>query len=221
MKKKLVIFGTGEFALLVKYYFETDSPYQIVAFTVDDEIRETCASFEGLEVYGFSDIELVFPPNEYEMFIAIGYSKMNANREKKFYEAKAKGYKLASFVSSLSHNLSQFPVGENCCFFEHSSIQPFAKVGNNVIVWGYCGIGHHSVVEDHNFIAAYVIVGGHAIIKSNCFLGNRSTINPSIIIAEKTLVGTGAIITKNTSPESVYISPRSIKMPTKSGKIEL
>ncbi len=32
---KIVIFGTGDIAQLAHYYFTTDSPYEVVAFTVD------------------------------------------------------------------------------------------------------------------------------------------------------------------------------------------
>ena len=36
-KTPLVIFGSSEIATLAKYYFDNDSSYQVVAFTVDDE----------------------------------------------------------------------------------------------------------------------------------------------------------------------------------------
>ena len=38
-KVPLVIFGSAEIAALAKYYFDNDSFYKVVAFTVDDEFR--------------------------------------------------------------------------------------------------------------------------------------------------------------------------------------
>lgn len=35
MRKPLVIFGSGDIAQLAHYYFNTDSNYEVVAFTVD------------------------------------------------------------------------------------------------------------------------------------------------------------------------------------------
>lgn len=218
--KKLIIFGTGDMGQLVKFHFETDSPYQVVAFTLDDDYV-VLPTFEGLEVLGFSKIEEQFPPTEYDMFIAIGYSKMNQNRQGKFLEAKAKGYKLATFISTLSSYLSLEPPGENCCIFEGNAIEPFVNIGDNVIIWSGNLIGHHSTVHHNNFISGNVVIGGNCIIENNCFIGMNATIGDHIKIAEKTLVGAGAIIMHDTEPESVYLPARSVKLNKKSSEIKI
>jgi len=46
------------------------------------------------------DVEKRFPPTSHQMFIALGYSKVNALRAEKFRQAQAKGYHLVSYVSS-------------------------------------------------------------------------------------------------------------------------
>lgn len=38
MKRKLVVFGTGQIAEVVAFYFDRDSEYEIVAFTVDSAL---------------------------------------------------------------------------------------------------------------------------------------------------------------------------------------
>ena len=47
------------------------------------------AIWKDLEVQG-EDIEKTHPPEEYDMFIALGYNRMNKEKEKKFYQAKKK-----------------------------------------------------------------------------------------------------------------------------------
>ncbi len=208
---KIVIFGTGDLAQIANYYFQIESTFQVVGFTVDREyINES--TFEGLSVYPFEEIENIFPPSEYQMFIALSYREMNHLRERKFYEAKAKGYHLVSYISSKATYLSQYKCGENCFIFEDNTIQPYVKIGDNVLIWSGNHIGHHSVIHSHNFISSHVVISGHCEIESNCFLGVNSTIAHYVKLARGTLVGAGAVITKDTEPYGVYVPPKSIKL---------
>ena len=82
-KKKLVIFGSGEIAQLAHFYFSNDSDYEVVAFTVNASfIRDD--KFCRLPVVAFEDVTIQYPPEEYEIFIALSYSKLNAVRKEKY-----------------------------------------------------------------------------------------------------------------------------------------
>ncbi len=218
--KKLIIFGTEDIAQMARHYFINDSEYQIVAFTVDKEYQKS-DELDGMPLIPFHEITTHFPPDSHDMFIALGYSKLNTNREKKFYEAKDLGYSLATYISSKCHYLSQFPPGENCFIFEDNTVQPFVHIKDNVILWSGNHIGHHSTIESHNFVSSHVVVSGHCVIKSNCFLGVNATIANNITIAEGTLVGAGALINKNTDPYGVYVVPRATKIKKRSDEINL
>jgi sugar O-acyltransferase (sialic acid O-acetyltransferase NeuD family) len=217
---KLIIFGNGDIAQIAKYYFQIDSPHQVVAFTLDKNyIKEN--TFEGLPVVPFEDIEKQYPPSEFQMFIAIAYGEMNKLRERKFYEAKLKGYHLVSYISSKCTYLSPYKCGENCFIFEDNTIQPFVQIKDNVTIWSGNHIGHHSIIHSHNFISSHVVISGHCEIESNCFLGVNSTIAHYVKIAKGTLIGAGAIITKNTEPDSVYVPAKSVKLDKKSFEFKL
>ena len=96
---KLIIFGTGDIAQIANYYFETDSEYEVIAFTVDKEYMQRSV-FENKPVIPFENIEETFSPDLYQMFIATSYAQLNKIRTAKYKEAKRKGYKMASYVSS-------------------------------------------------------------------------------------------------------------------------
>ena len=125
---KIVVFGTGEIAQLAKYYFDTDSDFEVVAFCVDKEYK-TGDLFEGLPLVDFDNVDKLYPINEYKMFIALSYSCMNKIREDKYFKSKEKGYELVSYVSSKCSYLSQFIHGDNCFILEDNTIQPFVKIG--------------------------------------------------------------------------------------------
>ena len=204
MKKPLVIFGSGDIAELAHYYFNTDSDFEVVAFTVDSSYIKD-PSFCGLPVVAFEEIIQEYPPENNFFFVALSYSKLNAIRKEKFLAAKEKGYKLVSFISSRATVLNEGKIGENCFIFEDNTIQPFVTIGNNVTLWSGNHIGHHSVIKDHTFIASHVVVSGGVEIGEQCFVGVNSTLRDHIKVGDRCVVGAGALLLGDADPEGVYI----------------
>lgn len=204
MKKPLVIFGTADIAQLAHYYFKTDSNYEVVAFTVDAAYL-TEELFCGLPVIAFEELCKYYPPEKYDIFVALSYSKINAIRKEKYLAAKALGYRMASYISSYATLLNDGRIGENCFIFEDNTIQPFATIGNNVTLWSGNHIGHHSTVMDHCFIASHVVVSGGVEIGEQCFIGVNATLRDHIKVGEKTVIGAGALLLADAEPEGVYM----------------
>ena len=69
--RRLIIFGTGEVAHLAWHYFSFDSPYEVVAFTVDRNFIEH-HEFCGLPVIPFDEIANRCLASDHAMFIALG-----------------------------------------------------------------------------------------------------------------------------------------------------
>ena len=211
--KKLIIFGTSEIAELASYYFSNDSNYEIVAFTVDDEFVNS-SLFLGKPVHPFSSLFETFSPSEYEVFVALSYTKMNQLRKEKYFQVKQMGYFLASYVSSKASIMNEFKLGDNCFILEDNTIQPFVTIGNNVTLWSGNHIGHHSVISDNVFISSHVVISGGVHIEQSVFIGVNATIRDHITIGASTLIGAGAIIMKSTPEFSVYVAdatkPREI-----------
>jgi sugar O-acyltransferase (sialic acid O-acetyltransferase NeuD family) len=203
--KKIVIFGVSDFARQVTFYLKHDSNYDIVAYTVDAKFN-TEKTFLGLPVVDFEQIHEKYPPEKYEMFIAIGYHKLNKTREVKFNEAKSKGYKLVSYICSKNFVWNDLEIGENCFIMEGNKIQLSVKISDNVIICIGNGIGHNCIIEENCFISSGVMIGGFTRIKRNTFIGLNSTIKSSIIIEENNILGAGSIILKNTEKNSSYLT---------------
>jgi len=220
MKKKLVIFGQGLYTEIVHQYFTDDSDYEIVSFTVEDDYIKS-DTYLGLPMVKFSEVEKLYPPSQYDMFIAVSYTNMNQLRERIYHEAKHKGYYLPSYVSSKCSFMTKYQIGDNCFIFEDNTIQPFVKIGNNVILWSGNHIGHHSTICDHNFISSHVVVSGQCTVKPNCFIGVNSSIAHGVTIENETLVGAGSCITKNTEVKSVYVPAKSVKLEKTSDMFKL
>lgn len=200
---KVVVFGTSQWAELAHFYLTHDSEHDVVAFTLDRDYIEA-AEYKGLPVVAFDEVEKHFPPGEYKMFIPMSFKKMNHLRAEKYTEAKDKGYELISYVSSKATTFPDFQCGDNCFIFEDNTIQPFVKIGSNVIMWSGNHIGHHSTIKDHVMITSHVVISGCCTIEPFCFFGVNATVRDETTIARETLVGMGVTILKDTQEFEVY-----------------
>ncbi len=202
--KPVIIFGAGEFAEVAHFYLTHDSDKKITAFTVDSD-RVTTNQFNGLPVIPFEELSQSFPPSDFDMLVAIGYSRMNQGRADKCLQAKEKGYQLISYICSKSVIWPGLTIGENCFILENMTIQPFVTIGNNVTLWSGNHIGHHSRIGDNCFLTSHVVVSGGVEIGNNCFLGVNATIRDHIKIAPYCVIGASTLILKDTQEKGVYI----------------
>lgn len=201
MSRKLLIFGNGIMAKMAHYYFLRDSKYQILGFTVSESYNNA-EIFCGLPVTSFEEIENIFDPAEVSMFIAIGPSKVNAIRESYFFQAKKKGFSLASYISP--HSVCSSEIGENCLISDQVIIHPFVKFGNNIFCWDAAFVAHDSVVGDHCYLAPGSVVSTFSELGHNSVLGTKAIVNTRITVAPRTFIGASCYISKNTKENGVY-----------------
>lgn len=216
--KKLIIFGVGEQAEIAYYYFNNDSDYEVVAFTVDQEFIDKKTLFE-LPVIAFEGLEEKYSPDEYDLFIAIGYNQINKLRTSKYLSCKEKGYKIASYISNKASIFTE-DIGENAFVLEDNTIQPYVKIGNNVTLWSGNHIGHHTEIKDNCFITSHVVISGGCKIGENTFIGVNATLRDHIKIGKANVIGAAAIIMSDTEDESVYIAEKTLPKKIKSSRLK-
>jgi sugar O-acyltransferase (sialic acid O-acetyltransferase NeuD family) len=200
--KDVVIFGAGEFAEIAHFYFTNDSPRRVAAFTVNATYLDR-PSFKDLPVVPFEELEKLFPPEKYDMFVAVAYVGVNRVRATKVLEAEAKGYRLANYVSSRARLWPGLRVGQNTFIMEFTETQPFVEIGRNVIIWAASKIGFHVRIGDHCWITTAVI-GGTATVGDYSFIGINATISSYVSVGDSCVIGAGAVILKDTKDFEVY-----------------
>jgi sugar O-acyltransferase (sialic acid O-acetyltransferase NeuD family) len=193
----LVIFGAGDLARLVRYYFETDGGYRVVAFSIDGE--QTESSFHGLPLIPFDQLEEVHPPHAVEMFVAVGYRRVNRGRAEVYDRARRAGYRLATYVSPLAMVSPSATIGDNCFLFEGVIVQPFVEVGSDTIMWSGAVVAHDSIIGNHCFLAPRASISGNVRVGDFCFVGNNATVRDGVELAESTVVGAGALAMSSTA----------------------
>ena len=200
---RLVIFGTGQIAEVAHFYFSHDSTYDVVAFTVDAEYLQA-DRFCGLPVVAFEHLQKRYAPDDCAVLVALSYARLNGLRKDKYLEVKNRGYRVASYLSSRATVWQGFELGENCLILEDNTLQPFARVGNNVTLWSGNHIGHHARIADHCFLASHIVVSGGVSIGEQCFIGVNATLRDHIRIGERCVIGAGALVLADAEPEGVY-----------------
>jgi sugar O-acyltransferase (sialic acid O-acetyltransferase NeuD family) len=213
-KQELVIIGDGETAEIAYEYFTHDSNYQVVAFSIEKEYIKKETLF-GLPVIPFEDIENLYKPENYKVFVAVSSSKLNRVRTKLYEQAKAKGYCFASYVSSKAFVWRNAEIGENCFILENNVIQYHAKIGNNVTLWSGNHVGHRTVIRDNCFICSQVTISGFCEIGENCFLGVNACLADGLKIAKDCVVGAGAVVLEDTFEGLVYVGNPAKPLPNK------
>ncbi|QXW17946.1 acetyltransferase [Comamonas aquatica] len=203
MAEKLVIFGVGETAHLAYEYFTHDSSYEVSAFAVDvDYLKDN--EFCGLPVVDISSVNQKFPSEMYKGFVAFSSGKLNRNRINMVSRAEALGYELVSYISSKAFVWHNVEIGGNCFILENNTLQPFTKIGKNVVLWSGNHIGHRSVIHDNCFISSHCVISGFCEIGDSTFLGVNCTIEDGVVIAADNFIGSGAIIRKNSDEKDFY-----------------
>ena len=205
---KIIIFGNGEIADLVHYYFKNDSKYEVVAFTVDDEFVTT-STFNKLPLVPFSIIEKEFPPNKFNAHVGLSYRKLNKIRSYKYYEMRKKGYRLVTYVCSKSVFWSDLVLGDNCFILENQTIQPSVKIGNNVMIWSGNHLGHGCIIEDHAYLSSHICISGHTSIGERTFIGVNSNFKDFIKVGSDVFIGMNASVTKDVPDNCVVLGAQS------------
>ena len=218
MKKKLVIIGTGLFPEVARCYFDELSDYVVVAFACHEKYK-TSDTIYGLPLHSIEDLKNVFPPNEVDLFIAIGYKSMNRVRQDVYEELKQIDYNCATFVHPNVKIWKSTRLGDNVFIFEDNTIQPFTKIGNNTVMWSGNHLGHHSTVGNHCFISSHVVISGSCTIGNNVFIGVNATFHDGLTIGDQSLVGAGTLISKSTKPKEVYLNSHTKPFPKDSEKL--
>jgi sugar O-acyltransferase (sialic acid O-acetyltransferase NeuD family) len=200
--EKIVIVGDSAFAEIAYEYFQSDSKYEVVGFSVELEFLKQNQLF-GLPVVAFEDIETHFDPRTHHVYVAIVYTGLNRLRTRLSLEAKARGYRLASYISSRAFVWKNVQIGEHCFVFEDNTIQPFVKIHDNVVLWSGNHIGHHSAIGKNCFVASHAVISGFCEIGQNSFIGVNATLANNISVGKDTWIGPGVTIVKDIADGSL------------------
>jgi sugar O-acyltransferase (sialic acid O-acetyltransferase NeuD family) len=220
MAKPVVIFGAGDFARVAAHYLTVDSEHEVVAFTVHERHLPAPATLRGLPVVAFEGLEGSHPPGDFELFVAIGFSRVNEARAEIVAACRERGYTLLRYVNSRATHWGETTFGTNTFVFEQNVIQPFVTIGDDVILWSGNHIGHDVTIGDHVFVASHAVISGNCTIGDYAFIGVNATIRDGVTIAPRSVIGAGAVIMRDTEEGDVFAVPNTRLFPKASWELD-
>ena len=194
--RKLVIFGSGEFARIANLYFSQDSPYEVFAHLTDDEFYDT-EFINSVPVFKTETNLRNLDPQEFHLFVAISGKQLSIPRMIKIQELRNLGFRFASYVSSRSFVMEDCSFSDNVFIFENNTLQSKVQIGSGSVLWSGNHIGHLSRIGSGCFLSSHVCVGGATQVLDNCYLGMNSTIRDQIVVSERTVVGANTYVNRN------------------------
>ncbi len=206
--KDIVIFGVGKIADVIQFYMREDSGLSVKAFTVHEKYITT-PEFNGLPVVPFETLEQNYPPEKYDVFVAVGYHCMNATRADFIKQVEAKGYSTISYIHPDSSAPKDLVHGKNCFIMNNVCIHPRVTLGDNVFVWSGAMIGHHSKIGNDCWLTSSCSISGNVTIGNNAFLAVNATVGHSVTIGNSCFLGANTLVTKNLENDKVVISESS------------
>jgi sugar O-acyltransferase (sialic acid O-acetyltransferase NeuD family) len=208
MKKSLIIFGIGKIADVVYYYATEECGFEVKAFVVDRPFVGD-GHWKGLPVVALDEVQMKYPKEKFDAFVAVGYHDLNALRTQKCRELMSMGYHLVSIISPQAKAPKDLSCGFNAFIMPPCEIHPCVKIGNNVFVWGGAVIAHHCIIEDNCWITSSAQVGGASRIGSNSFLAMNTTVGHGVVIGQSCFLGANTLVTKNMIDFQVVIAESS------------
>lgn len=207
MKRKLFLFGIGNFAEMAHYLFTTDSDYEVAGFTVDAAYLDR-REFLGLPVVSWDELRAGADRATTDVFVAVGVGRINTLRAQKVAEVAAEGFRLASFVSSHARVAPGFVARPNTMIMDQVNLHPQVEVGADTIIWSNSRIALKVRIGDHVWITS-AVVGDSTTIGDYSFIGINATVAPFVRVGSHNLIGAGAVILRDTKDYEVYKGPRS------------
>ena len=151
----------------------------------------------------FEEITEQYPPDEFGLFVAVAYSRVNRNRREIFETARALGYRMVGYVCSKATTWPDLKIGEGGFVFENNVIQPYVEIGENTVLWSGNHIGHDSRIGSHVFIASHAVVSGNCRIGDGTFIGVNATLRDGISVGAQCVIGAGALVLRDVPDGSV------------------
>lgn len=210
MGKKIIMIGNGNYSETLTYYIDSITDWKIVAYA-DEYVEGKDSTFNNLPYVNLNLLPEVFPNDEYEVVIGVGYHNMNSNRKRIYEKLKQMNYRLPNLIHP-TVILNNTKMGDANVIMSNCVFEPNAQIGSDIIIWDAVLIGHNTWVGNHSHFAAVSMIAGNCKVGECCFLGNHSTVKDGAELADFTLVGAGAYVSKNTNTYDVVVPARSITL---------
>lgn len=151
-----------------------------------------------------------FNPNQYELLVAIGDSKIR----KKLVNKLPPSTQFFTFIhpTVILSRFSNITIGEGSFIGANSIITTNIKLGKHTLLNRGNHIGHDSIIGNYFSAMPGAIVSGNVNIGNNVYIGTNSTIKEKITICDNVTIGLNSGVVKDINKPGVYVGTPANKI---------
>lgn len=188
MSVPVLIYGSREFGQVVRGLVE-DCGRRFEGF-VDDWNS-------GPQVLGsFVEVTNRYPPEGFEIALAIGYRHLAARWEL-YQRVKAAGYRVSTLVHPQAYLARSATVLEGAMVMARAVVDMAATVGNLAVIWPGVVINHDSRVGENSFVSPNATVCGHSSVGCSCFVGAAAVVVDHVVVPDGSFIRAGAVYSRS------------------------
>jgi sugar O-acyltransferase (sialic acid O-acetyltransferase NeuD family) len=189
--EKAFIVGAGTYGQV--YYEYLKHKYKIQGFIDDDK------TLHGTQILGISILGgLDYLENNFDksvnVFVPIGNNKLRVYMLEKLQKW---GYKTPSFIHDNVCIHNSVEVGKAVYILPSSSIMPFVKLKDYVMISLGVNVAHHTVLSKGVFLSQGSNIGASINIGENTFCGIASNVMTGVNkVGKNSILGAGTVVIK-------------------------
>jgi sugar O-acyltransferase (sialic acid O-acetyltransferase NeuD family) len=192
LKKPIIILGGGGHASVVRELVELNEG-KIKGYT---DVKDTGLSAHYI---GRDDMIERFKPSQVQLVMGIGSVGLPLLRQKMFDHFKSLGYSFATLVHPKAIVSQAVELAEGCQVMAGAVLNPYVRIGKNVIVNTSASIDHDCHINEHTHIAPGVRLSGGVTIGRCCLVGIGGIVIQGVRIGDRVVVAAGAVVIKDVS----------------------
>lgn len=201
----IIIYGIGPISKTIFYSSRKNGQFEVSGFTADCQYI-TSNTFCGKPVISFERVELVYPPDQFDMLVVnVGHVAGAISRKVMFQKALKKGYNFINYIDGKADVTEDVVMGQNNIIMSNTHIGPTGIMGDNNFIRENIYLAHDFNIGSHNFLAGGCNFGGTCVIGDLNFIGIATTVINNIEIQDGNFLGAGSLVVKDIGSRGLYM----------------
>ena len=204
-QKKLVILGSGRFALEAMDLVHESSDYQVVAFAESQNPEKCKQALSGKPVLWIDELHEL--AKTHHALCAIGTTRRFSFTQR----VEKMGFYFPVIRHPSSWVVSSTHIGIGTIISLGAMVGSNSKIGKHVIINRGTLIGHHTRIGDHVTISPGTNIAGDVIIGDATFIGMGAIILNGVKIGNNSVVGAGSVVNRDVADNVMVLGyPASV-----------
>jgi len=203
--KKIIIFGCGGHAKIVRDCIKSAKTYKIIGF-IDDKNYNPSFSKDVKYLGSNNNLKKILKGENPKNLFGIVAVGSNIERKKVVQKVKKinKNFRWANVLHPSAIISESVKIGVGNMFLVGSIVCPNTKINNHVSINTGSYIDHDNIFDNYSSTGPGVVTGGNVKIGEGSFLGIGCAIRHNINIGKNTVIGGQSFVCKDCKPNSLY-----------------